>query len=359
MHRGIRSCALDQFALIATKCSLNNEVLVRFIELLYSHLSSTVDAHFETSTEFFQLFCRLLHSAASTGCSLPLAPGLLEHEIDLIQNVRTKLVRNGLVEEIQLEGHLGITKEIISLFDAETKHSIGCDPSGRWSSKSASRGLIKTLVDEYIFPASRAMVLMQRSEDKSIHVEEINPICSSPATLAAAFDVLVALCTGCVSNLQLVSQTLTEMFYSEGSDHNLEWEYLPPVGPRPNRGFVGLKNAGATCYMNSVLQQVCPHLFPCLLFTHPRLQLYMIPEIRDGILSADGAINDPLEDFSSDDRPEPLLPSTTESIDEDRKEESRRDYNVGVLKYVQAVFGHLALSKLQYYVPKGFWRHFK
>ena len=35
-----------------------------------------------------------------------------------------------------------------------------------------------------------------------------------------------------------------------------EWEYMPPVGPRPHKGFVGLKNAGATCYMNSVLQQV-------------------------------------------------------------------------------------------------------
>ena len=37
----------------------------------------------------------------------------------------------------------------------------------------------------------------------------------------------------------------------------LEWEYTPPIGPRPVRGFVGLKNAGATCYMNSVIQQVC------------------------------------------------------------------------------------------------------
>ena len=36
----------------------------------------------------------------------------------------------------------------------------------------------------------------------------------------------------------------------------VEWEYFPHVGSRPARGFVGLKNAGATCYMNSVLQQV-------------------------------------------------------------------------------------------------------
>ena len=36
----------------------------------------------------------------------------------------------------------------------------------------------------------------------------------------------------------------------------VEWEYFPHVGSRPARGFVGLKNAGAMCYMNSVLQQV-------------------------------------------------------------------------------------------------------
>lgn len=67
----------------------------------------------------------------------------------------------------------------------------------------------------------------------------------------------------------------------------MDWDYLPPVGPRPLKGFVGLKNAGATCYMNSVLQQ-----------------LYMVESIRVGLLAAQGAATDLNEDFSGDERPE-------------------------------------------------------
>lgn len=64
-----------------------------------------------------------------------------------------------------------------------------------------------------------------------------------------------------------------------------EWEYLPPVGPRPPKGFVGLKNAGATCYMNSVIQQ-----------------LYMIPAIRNGILAIEGTGSDVDDDMSGDEK---------------------------------------------------------
>lgn len=70
-----------------------------------------------------------------------------------------------------------------------------------------------------------------------------------------------------------------------------EWEYLPPVGPRPNKGFVGLKNAGATCYMNSVIQQ-----------------LYMIPPIRNGILAIEGTGTDVDDDMSGDEKQENEVP---------------------------------------------------
>jgi len=59
------------------------------------------------------------------------------------------------------------------------------------------------------------------------------------------------------------------------------------VGPRPNKGFVGLKNAGATCYMNSVIQQ-----------------LYMIPPIRNGLLAIEGTGTDVDDEMSGDEKPE-------------------------------------------------------
>lgn len=76
-----------------------------------------------------------------------------------------------------------------------------------------------------------------------------------------------------------------------GCETLTEWEYLPPVGPRPNKGFVGLKNAGATCYMNSVIQQ-----------------LYMIPSIRNGILAIEGTGTDVDDDMSGDEKQENEVP---------------------------------------------------
>lgn len=96
--------------------------------------------------------------------------------------------------------------------------------------------------------------------------------------------------------------------------------------------------------MNSVLQQ-----------------LYMVESIREGILAAEGAATDPNEDFTGEERLELDTVDCTNADDRTNNciDDNRKDYNVGILKQVQAIFGHLACSRLQYYVPRGLWRHFK
>lgn len=84
---------------------------------------------------------------------------------------------------------------------------------------------------------------------------------------------------------RMVVFILQDSFLLSACEALTEWEYLPPVGPRPPKGFVGLKNAGATCYMNSVIQQ-----------------LYMIPSIRNGILAIEGTGSDVDDDMSGDEK---------------------------------------------------------
>lgn len=45
-------------------------------------------------------------------------------------------------------------------------------------------------------------------------MEAAVPVCQSPSTVTAAFELLVALCVHCVPNMRLLVTMLTEMFYS-------------------------------------------------------------------------------------------------------------------------------------------------
>ena len=124
------------------------------------------------------------------------------------------------------------------------------------------------------------------------------------------------------------------------------------MGPRPIRGFVGLKNAGATCYMNSVIQQ---------LFMIPAIQGRIISLPKDKLLLPQISVekeNEENEENKKDSGEETEkktdTPHEVQNIDLER-----RAYHVSVLIEMQAIFGHLSLSKLQYYTPQGFWKAFK
>ena len=37
----------------------------------------------------------------------------------------------------------------------------------------------------------------------------------------------------------------------------------------------------------------------------------------------------------------------------------RNEYNIQIFRHIQSIFGHLLDSKIQYCVPRGFWKIFK
>lgn len=344
-NREIRTWAAEQFFQMATKCSSGNRPLLFFITLLFTVLSTTVKDNAKQSHEYFHLLCRLLNHAFTSEVSLPNSEVLLNNEISWLKKIREQLLSQGeiQVDNALLEGHLGITRELLSFQTPEKKYHVGAEKGGL--------DLIRELVEDFIFPASKIVVQCRKLND--FPSEQAVPVCTTAATVTAAFDLLVSLCTRCVKNLKCLANMLIDMFYTEEmftfSELPLvEWEFVPPVGPRPPKGFVGLKNAGATCYMNSVLQQ-----------------LFMIEQIRHGILAVEGAADDVEDEYIGDEKGE--NETNVDLGDEERKDEEkgsnkqgeRKDYNLGVMKHVQLIFGHLACSKLQYYVPRGFWKHFK
>ena len=73
--------------------------------------------------------------------------------------------------------------------------------------------LLQEIVDDFIFPASKLVVACRKSGGE-LPSEQAIPVCSSTQTSNAAFDLLVALCTGCVSNLRCLSDILLDMYYA-------------------------------------------------------------------------------------------------------------------------------------------------
>ncbi|KAK7070589.1 putative ubiquitin carboxyl-terminal hydrolase FAF-X [Halocaridina rubra] len=256
-ERSIRQCAMEQLLLMATKCSNSSHTLVVFIVMLFNVLNGLNNDY---SKEYFQLLCGLLNWACVSSVAVTGVDRLLTTEIEWLKKVRASVAQSAQggpespVDDTLLEGHLCVTRELVAFLPPQKKYEIGGDPS-------KSVFLIKELVEDFIFPFSK--VYLQLEHAAEVPAEQAIPVCSTQPTVIAAYEFLVTLCTGCVPNLKLLAEMLTNMYYAECDEGLGEWEYLPPVGPRPPKGFVGLKNAGATCYMNSVLQQ-----------------LYMIRQIR-------------------------------------------------------------------------------
>ncbi|CAG9467729.1 unnamed protein product [Pedinophyceae sp. YPF-701] len=147
--------------------------------------------------------------------------------------------------------------------------------------------------------------------------------CHSPAARSAAMAVLVAIARASLRDNARICDKLYELHLErlQARSVNLQPSLLPP---QPS-GYVGLKNAAATCYMNSVVQQ-----------------LFMQPSIRANVLGTPA----PGVDFDLTQNGGPGAPSA--SAGEESMHEQLRD-----------IFAHLAMSRQEYFIPQAFWRAYK
>ena len=139
----------------------------------------------------------------------------------------------------------------------------------------------------------------------------------TPRTRTQAFNLVIALATHDAAALSEVLHTLRTLHFDTDLDSvarrfaiSSAWERVPQYTSRRANSFVGLSNGGATCYMNSVFQQ-----------------LFMQPSIRRNVLSAVDA---------------------TDALPVD-----------SVLCQLQATFGALHASRLDHHRPEAFWQAFK
>ncbi|CAF0890240.1 unnamed protein product [Adineta ricciae] len=348
-YPAIRHTASDQIFLLTTHCAQGqHENLVKYLidkqfQIFNTHPDS-MKTYSSYSLDFFQLLCRLLSFAYLNHITPSNIKQQLHDEMTWLTTLQLP------VDDHLLRGHLNLAKELLQFQTSELKRFYGIEQS-----------LIQRLIEQFLFPPSTLLSQVRSLKQKQLTnmtadteynelIEPPVPICQSPMTTSAAFDLLVILGTDCIDNLKLIDKYLTDLFYSAPDSALTEWDFSLPIGSRPNQGFVGLKNACATCYMNSVLQQ-----------------LFMIKPIRTALL----AVKIPPE-YGEDEFDEDDVRRETSSGNTDSKSSAKdksatvspakndpNEYHIQILRQIQRIFGHCLDSKLQYYVPRGFWKLFK
>ena len=140
------------------------------------------------------------------------------------------------------------------------------------------------------------------------------PKCKSPESRKAAFKLLQAITSGMdkitVEVTEFLKVPLLKTFWRTSTSS--DWHIVPLTSERSKTGYVGLKNLGCTCYMNSMMQQ-----------------FFMLSDFRNTILE-------------------------TEDLNYDKV--AKQD---NLLYQLKLIFGALKMSQRQYYDPRLFCYSFK
>jgi len=141
------------------------------------------------------------------------------------------------------------------------------------------------------------------------------PRCKTPACREAALTTLIELARDCPQNMAELTDLMIPQHF--GGSRRAQWHYMPAVLEKSRTGYVGLKNLGATCYMNSLLQQ-----------------FHLVPDFHDAMLNlrlVDEQASAPVADDSGGPRG------------------TQDDECLSVLSQIQTLFCYLEASEKRFY----------
>ncbi|XP_022656846.1 ubiquitin carboxyl-terminal hydrolase 24-like isoform X2 [Varroa destructor] len=241
--------------------------------------------------EYFDLVYRLLCDTKANHTQYDVDTGqMLLEEINWLQAFTTTKSLEETDGQL-MAGHFSLIKALL-LCNEEKKSTLDIN-------------LIEHLLEQYLFPASSFI----NKKTTRVPFESFQPKCTTNESRRAAYQILVELSRGCLTNMMHITHWLLKRHHRLNNELAKEFEYEPLISGRSSSGLVGLKNAGATCYMNAVLQQ-----------------MFMQPQLREAVLSVECEKN----------------------VDLDT-----------ILHQLQNVFAHLNDSQLEYYIPEQFWNSFR
>lgn len=289
-HVLLQGQAVSREALSGLLLTVTDKALIKaLVELLLSWYPAAKSAS-TTCSAFFDAFCGLLRKSPLPDAELlTLSTGVTQWLQNLLG---TKVDAPDAPPDALLGGQLQLFAALLTVHAA---------------SAPAAEGLLLPLLNDFLFAPSMALHHLHATGEL---VQPPPSRCTSPASRRAAMAAVVAIAK---SRRELFNQTVAHLILLHFSDPDQAKEDksdAPIVVERRAGGPAGLRNACATCYMNSVVQQ-----------------LFMQPEIRSGVL-----------------RPV------------DVPDGERAD---SVLFQVQTMFAHLLKGRPQYYVPEGFWKAYR